>query len=93
MVYVDKPTTYLKNQMSPAVQKYGEHVKWCHMFADDIQELHGFALKLGLKLSWFQNKPSFPHYDIVQTKRQQAVLLGAKEVDLRSYLRSKLLKK
>lgn len=90
MIYVDKLTTYLKQQASPFAQRYGTHVKWCHLFADDIQELHQFSLKLGLQSTWFQNKPKFPHYDIVQSKRQQAILLGAQEVDLRSYLKNKL---
>ncbi|MDD5650323.1 MAG: DUF4031 domain-containing protein [Candidatus Nanoarchaeia archaeon] len=90
MIYVDKPTSYIKEQISQIAQRYGTHVKWCHLFADDVQELHEFAGKLGLRRSWFQNKRNFPHYDLVQSKRQQAISLGAQEIDLRSYIKSKL---
>jgi hypothetical protein len=90
MVYVDKPTHYLREQTNPFAQRYGSHVKWCHLFADSLQELHDFASKLELKPSWFQDKKRFPHYDIVQSKRQQAIALGAQEIDLRNYLKNKL---
>ena len=41
----------------------------CHLFADDIYELHEFARKLGLKKGWFQN------HGIVRDSSQQAGIL------------------
>lgn len=51
-----------------------------HMMADELEELHEMAAKLGLKRSWFQDK-SIPHYDLSEGKRQQAIKLGAIEED------------
>lgn len=45
-----------------------------------------FASRLGLRRSWFQKKNDRDyrwHYDIVPTKRTQAIRLGAVEVDRR----------
>jgi hypothetical protein len=56
--------------------------KWprsCHMYADTMEELHAMAVRIGLKLEWFQARPDLPHYDIVPAKRLQAVELGAIE--------------
>ncbi len=58
--------------------------KSCHLFADGEQELHAFAVKLGLKRSWFQNHSRLAHYDLTNGKRFQAVRLGAEEVDMRT---------
>jgi hypothetical protein len=57
----------------------------CHLFADDIEELHRFASSLGLKRAWFQHKPDkLPHYDLNESTRTRAVGLGAVEVDRQS---------
>lgn len=55
----------------------------CHLWADDPEELHEFAARLGLRRSWFQQPPkaSWCHYDISKSKRVQAVRLGAIETD------------
>jgi hypothetical protein len=60
----------------------------CHMFADTAAELHAMAAAIGMKREWYQwpggAKPaSFPHYDVSLSRRAQAVLLGAVEVDRR----------
>lgn len=55
----------------------------CHMFADTLEELHGMASKIGMKRSWFQDKEDLPHYDLVKSKRDRAIKLGAKEVGWR----------
>lgn len=53
----------------------------CHMAADTLEELHAMAIKIGMKRSWFQGKnPKHPHYDLVKSRRNKAVALGAKEV-------------
>lgn len=52
---------------------------WCHLLADDMDELHRFAATLGLKRSSYQGPPktSAPHYDITGLERDRAVRLGA----------------
>ena len=63
--------------------------KACHMFTDgDLDDLHSFALRLRLRRSWFQWKPTgLPHYDLTESKRRQAIALGAVEVDRREVVR------
>jgi hypothetical protein len=51
----------------------------CHLWADSLEELHVFATRLGLKRAWFQDHPKLPHYDLVKSRRDKAVRLGAKE--------------
>lgn len=58
---------------------------YCHMISDvpgqpGLDELHEFAARIGLKRSWFQDKPRWPHYDVIDKKRKQAIALGAEEV-------------
>lgn len=59
--------------------------KWthaCHLFSDDIDELHAFAQRLGLRRAWAQNVDGwFPHYDLNEHKRVKAVAMGAAEAD------------
>lgn len=55
----------------------------CHMTATSKEELHQFAAKLGMKRSWFQDKPRLPHYDLTKSRRAQAIRLGALPVDRR----------
>lgn len=55
--------------------------KWCHLLADDVDELHRFAAQLGIKRSSYQGPPktAAPHYDITGLERDRAVRLGAVE--------------
>lgn len=57
----------------------------CHMFADTLKELHNMADKIGVKRSWFQSAEnhSLPHYDLVNSKRNIAIELGAHEIETR----------
>jgi hypothetical protein len=52
---------------------------WCHLLADDTDELHGFATRLGIHRLVYQGPPktSAPHYDITAYERQRAIALGA----------------
>ena len=55
------------------------------MMADTDEELHEMALKIGMKLEWFQCKPRAPwqnHYDVTKSKRALAVKSGAIETDI-----------
>jgi hypothetical protein len=60
---------------------------WSHLTVgpdDDLEELHAFADRMGLRRSWFQDKP-WPraHYDVTDSKRQQAIASGAVPVTWR----------
>lgn len=50
---------------------------WCHLVADSLDELHGFAASLGLKRAWFQSSSRYPHYDVTVSVRDKALSLGA----------------
>lgn len=50
---------------------------WYHLMSDtEGEEIHEFAVRLGLKRQWFHTD----HYDVTQSKRVQAIRLGAKPV-------------
>lgn len=53
--------------------------RWCHLFSEDLDALHDFAARLGLRREWFQRPPkaSWPHYDITAKKRARAIRMGA----------------
>jgi len=53
----------------------------CHMFADDTDELHHMAARMGLKRAWFQPHRDLEHYDLTRGMRSKAVAMGAVEVD------------
>lgn len=53
-----------------------------HMVADTEAELHAMAGHLGLRRTWFQNKPrGTPHYDVSVNMRERALQAGAIPVD------------
>ena len=54
---------------------------WCHMITDgNLDDLHEFAMRLGIHPRRFQNHPRHPHYDLMASSRALAVALGAMEV-------------
>ena len=55
-------------------------LKWCHLLADDIDELHRFAFSLGLNRLSYQGPPrtTAPHYDLTGFERDKAIARGAK---------------
>jgi hypothetical protein len=57
--------------------------KWCHLLADDIDELHRFAREIGLHRISYQGPPKTanPHYDITGFERSRALSLGAISCD------------
>lgn len=76
-VYVDKAAWWWRG-------KY-----WCHLTADSLNELHGFARKLNLGLPSFQQPPKtpYPHYDLTEGKRARALKIGAEELlDRRAFI-------
>lgn len=57
--------------------------QWCHMMIDydaDLEILHWFASRIGLKREWFQDHDAVPHYDLRASKRKMAVIHGAIEL-------------
>jgi hypothetical protein len=59
-------------------EKHGH--RWCHLFADTLDELLAFADRIGLRRSWFQRDRSGGHFDLNPTRRRAAVRAGAIEV-------------
>ena len=57
--------------------------KWCHLLADDIDELHRFAKAIGLHRISYQGPPrtNKPHYDSTGFERSRAIALGAVSCD------------
>ena len=57
--------------------------KWCHLVADDIDELHRVARMLGLHRSSYQGPPKTarPHYALTSYERRRAIAYGAAACD------------
>lgn len=90
MVYVDEifqwPIERTSSKARAVARRHNG--KWCHLWCDEGDEelLHKIAMQIGLKREWFQDKPGFPHYDLVPTKRAAALRAGAKPRTLREWL-------
>jgi len=54
-------------------------LRWCHLLADNIDELHRFAAALGVKRTSYQGPPKTraPHYDLTGYERRLAIARGA----------------
>lgn len=89
IVYVDQPFRCESRdpQAARAGRRHGH--RWCHMWSEDLDALHDMAARIGMKRAWFQDKPGFPHYDLVPTRRAAAVALGAVEKPLMDWLRER----
>jgi hypothetical protein len=76
MVYVDKAIWHWKE------------TTWCHLLADSLEELHLFALELGVKKESFQSPPKvkYPHYDLPYFRRVLAIEKGALEISRREVI-------
>ncbi len=86
-------TVYVDDMQRPA--KVGRiDAVWSHLLADTDDELHRFAMRLGLKKAWFQ-KPGTPiaHYDVTEPKRQQAIQLGAVQIGYMSTASTDLIRR
>lgn len=58
--------------------------RWAHLVSDhSYEELHEFAVELGLRVEWFQGD----HYDVPAHVREHAIALGAEPVDMRELVR------
>jgi len=47
-----------------------------HLTADELEELHALAARIGLRRSWFQSG-RVPHYDLTPGRRERALAAGA----------------
>lgn len=81
-VYVDT----LEPSPGSKARTFRSGTLYCHLTAADftpeaIEALHALAGKIGLQRRWFQASPpaSWPHYDLVASKRPLAVAAGAIE--------------
>lgn len=68
--------------------------KSCHLStfpptSDNIEALHNFAEKIGLKRAYFQQN-SWPHYDLTSKKRIQAIENGAIEITNEAFARMRI---
>lgn len=54
-------------------------LRWCHLLADDINELHRFAYSIGIARNSYQGPPrtAKPHYDLTAYERRLALRRGA----------------
>ncbi|MEV1013726.1 MULTISPECIES: DUF4031 domain-containing protein [unclassified Micromonospora] len=85
-------TVYVDNARIPATVRRIKG-RWSHLTADTVEELNEFAARLGLRPSWFQTckRKCSPegqpcphwHFDVVDAKRDEAIRLGAKAIDVR----------
>ena len=55
--------------------------KWCHMLADNLQELHEFAALIEVDKRLFHRNASYPHYDVTVQMRILALENGAIAAD------------
>ena len=90
-VYIEQPQDYPRNMVAPAARRWG--FKWAHLWCDpgDEEELHRIAADIGLRPHWFQDKPGFPHYDIVPRRVPAAINAGAQPMELRQWVRNRRL--
>lgn len=89
MVYVDQLTDFPEVMVRGVARRYG--TRWCHMYVKPwepgaLEALHAMAAKIGMEQRWFQNKPGFPHYDLVPRRREAALRAGAIDSDLRTFI-------
>jgi hypothetical protein len=79
-IYVDEITDY-----GPIARAAGlRTTKWAHLTADTHEELHAFAVSIGLKRAWFQHQHDYRwHYDVTPAKRAAALREGAQPIDRR----------
>ncbi|MDR7070074.1 hypothetical protein J2X02_002925 [Pseudoxanthomonas japonensis] len=52
-------------------------LRWAHLMADTLGELHAMAARLGMPRRAFQDKRSGAHYDVSEDLRADALRLGA----------------
>ena len=83
MIFIDPPRNHPKTPrgMNP----------WCHIWSstNDLEELRAFADRMGLKRSWYQRRPGFPHYDVTGKNIALAIKMGAHQKSLKQWLQKR----
>lgn len=82
MIYIDSPRLY------PNAPARLRNRPWSHLWSstNDAVEVLVFGHDIGLRLSWFQDRPGFPHFDVMPVYRRKAIEAGAQEKSLREWL-------
>lgn len=80
-------TVYVDDMYRQPMGQLGR-MKMSHLIADSTEELREMARLIGVDPKWIQ-KPGTAreHFDIAMSRRAQAVLRGAVEVDMRTMVR------
>jgi hypothetical protein len=80
-------TVYVDNIHLPA--RVGRvNSTWCHLAADSSEELHAFAVSIGMRPEWVQYPGTWrEHFDVPAPRRRAAVAAGAVEVSARDLTR------
>jgi hypothetical protein len=87
MIYVDQVFT-----AQPENRQAARHgTQWCHLWCwpdttENREKLHSIARAIGLRREYFQDRDSFPHYDLVPGLRTRAISYGAAEKNLREWI-------
>ena len=55
------------------------------MIADSVEELKAFAVRMGMRVEWFQPRSS-PHFDLTADGRDLAIRHGAVELTNREFV-------
>lgn len=85
-VYVDRLQTQVpQNSQAKRAGEWWSQ-QWCHMWADSEAELMHMAREIGLKEKWIQrSRKGLLHFDLVPSKRYQAIDKGAIEGSLKRW--------
>ncbi|HUC05453.1 MAG TPA: DUF4031 domain-containing protein [Acidimicrobiales bacterium] len=82
-------TVYVDDWRQRATVRHHED-RWSHLLADDPDELHAMAARLGIPRRGYQHhrrSPALNHYDVPEHLRQRAIALGAVPVTWREMAR------
>ena len=70
------PAAYRTDRQAARVGARNGH-RWCHMHADTSEELHAFAVRIGLRRKWAQrSRAGLEHYDLTPARRAAAGRCG-----------------
>ncbi len=61
----------------------GGRMRYCHLAADSLEELHAFAARIGVGRHFFHADARHRHYDLNPQARERALAAGALEVSSR----------
>ncbi len=78
-IMVDELNQYGVATTGQAARVFGAGKQSCHLMIEggDVEELHAFAAKIGMKRSWFHDSKGAPHYDLTPSRREAALRSGA----------------